>query len=248
MDIPKDGSTIQSLKIGIALIDIMMAHGKPMRFNEIQDASGMTKSNLYKYMNTLTQLELLMRENSTGLYHFGPKLIQYGAAAIGNQDTIEVITPYLQKISEHTNCSVLFAVATTNGPVIAKIWQPSQSLNIGAQIGTLLPINSSSGKIFNVFHNKAVTENWRLAANPAMAAGDEEFKNIMKNKIAFASEPLVASISSVSIPILNYSQELVGTLTMVGFTPDIPKDIHDPISRYLLAIQKEVSKAFGYSA
>ena len=248
MDIPKDGSTIQSLKIGIAIIDIMMAHGKPMRFNEIQDASQMTKSNLYKYMNTLTQLELLMRENSTGLYHFGPKLIQYGAAAIGNQDTIEVITPYLQKISEHTNCSVLFAVATTNGPIIAKIWQPGQSLNIGAQIGTLLPINSSSGKIFNVFHNKAVTENWRLAASPAMVFGDEEFKDIMETKIAFASEPLVASISSVSIPILDYSQELVGTLTMVGFTPDIPKDIQDPISRYLLAVQKEVSKAFGYSA
>ena len=99
-----------------------------------------------------------------------------------------------------------------------------------------------------MFHNKNVTENWRLAATPAMAAGDKEFKNITETKIAFASEPLVASISSVSIPILDYSQELVGTLTVVGFTPDIPKDIHAPISRYLLMIQKEVSKAFGYSA
>ena len=165
IEIKKNGSTIQSLQIGIGIIDVIVNNGKPMKFPEIQEKTKMTKSNLYKYMNTLTQLELLIRENSTGLYHLGPKLIQYGTTAIGKQDVVELVTPYLQTISQHTNCSVLFAVGTTNGPVIARIWSPDQILNIGAQIGTLLPPNSSSGKIFNVFYNNQITENWRVAAN-----------------------------------------------------------------------------------
>jgi len=175
-------------------------------------------------------------------------LIKYGATAIGNQDVVELITPYLQTISLHSNCSVLLAVGTSNGPVIAKIWSPNQTLNIGAQIGTLLPKNSSSGKIFNVFYNDLITKDWRLTTAPSMTDSDEEFHKIAEEKIAFAKEPLITSISSVSIPILSYSKELIGTITVVGFTLDIPKDTNDPLSQYLLEIQKEVSKTFGYTS
>ncbi len=247
IEIKKNGSTIQSLQIGIGIIDVIVNNGKPMKFAEIQEKTKMTKSNLYKYMNTLTQLDLLIRESSTGLYHLGPKLIQYGTTAIGKQDVVEQITPYLQTISQQTKCSVLFAVGTTNGPVIAKIWSPDQILNIGAQIGTLLPPNSSSGKIFNVFYNNHITENWRVAAEPSMTDEDKEFHKIKEEKIAFAKEPLITSISSVSLPILSYSEELVGIIAVVGFTPDIPSATSDETSQYLLKMQQAISKTFGYT-
>jgi len=248
IEITKSGSTIQSLQIGVGIIDVIVNNGKPMKFPEIQEKTKMTKSNLYKYMNTLTQLDLLTREDSTGLYHLGPKLIQYGTAAMGNQDVVELVTPYLQTISQHTQCSVLLAVGTTNGPVIAKIWSPNQVLNIGAQIGTLLPPNSSSGKIFNVFYNNHITENWRVAAEPSMTDEDIEFHKIKEEKISFANEPLITSISSVSLPILSVSNELIGIIAVVGFTPNIPTAITDPLSQYLLNKQEEISKMFGHNS
>jgi DNA-binding IclR family transcriptional regulator len=248
LEIKKNGSTIQSLQIGIGIIDVIVNNGNPMKFSEIQEQTGMTKSNLYKYMNTLTQLNLLIRENPTGLYHLGPKLIQFGTTAIGKQDVVELVNPYLQTISQQTNCSVLFAVGTTNGPVIARIWSPDQILNIGAQIGTLLPPNSSSGKIFNVFYNNHIIENWRIEAEPTMTDIDKEFHRIKEEKIAFAREPLITSISSVSLPILSFSEELIGIITVVGFSPDIPTATTDATSLYLLEMQKEISKTFGYNA
>jgi len=248
IEITNKGATIQSLQIGIGIIDIIVNNRKPMKFPEIQEKTKMTKSNLYKYMNTLTQLDLLTRENSTGLYHLGPKLIQYGTTAIGNQDVVELVTPYLQSISQHTNCSVLLAVGTTNGPVIARIWSSDQILNIGAQLGTMIPPNSSSGKIFNVFYNNHITDNWRAVAEPSMTDEDNEFHKIMKDKIAFAKEPLITSISSVSLPILSFSNELVGIIAVVGFSPDIPTAITDPLSQYLLKMQKEISKTFGHTS
>ena len=248
IEITKNGSTIQSLQIGVGIIDVIVNSGKPMKFPEIQEKTKMTKSNLYKYMNTLTQLDLLTRENSTGLYHLGPKLIQYGTTAIGNQDVVELVTPYLQAISQHTNCSVLLAVGTINGPVIAKICSPNQVLNIGAQIGTMLPPNSSSGKIFNVFYNNHITDNWRVAVEPSMTDEDNEFHKVKEEKIAFAKEPLITSISSVSLPIQSYSEELIGIITVVGFTPDIPTTITDSFSQYLLKMQKEISKTFGHTS
>lgn len=64
-------------------------------------------------MNTLTQLELLYRDKTTGMYHLGSKLIQYGMAAIGNEDITSRITPYLQEISHNTSCTVLFPFGHT---------------------------------------------------------------------------------------------------------------------------------------
>jgi len=58
MEITKNGSTIQSLQIGIGILDVLINNGTPMKFVEIQEKTNMTKSNLYKYMNTLTLLDL----------------------------------------------------------------------------------------------------------------------------------------------------------------------------------------------
>ena len=135
MEIVKSGSTIQSLQVGMSIIDSIATTGNPLRFSDIQESTNITKSNLYKYLNTLTQLELLYRDKTTGLYHLGSKLIQYGMAAIGQEDVVTRITSYLQEISHQSNCTVLFTVWTYNGPVVAKIWNSNQSLNIGAQLG-----------------------------------------------------------------------------------------------------------------
>ena len=66
-----------------------------------------------------------------------------------------------------------------------------------------------------------------------MTDSDKEFHKIKEEKIAFAKEPLITSISSVSLPILSFSNELIGIITVVGFTPDIPTATTDPLSQYL---------------
>lgn len=75
----------------------------------------------------------------------------------------------------------------------------------------------------------------------------EEYHEIHKNKIAFAKEPLVPSVSSISIPVFNYNAELLGAITAVGFTESIPDHYEDPLSQYLRKSCLEISKVFGYT-
>ncbi|MFF2455825.1 IclR family transcriptional regulator [Peribacillus simplex] len=250
MEIVKSGSTIQSLQIGMSIIDLLASQRTPLRFSDIQELTEITKSNLYKYLNTLTQLDLLYRDKTTGMYHLGSKLIQYGMAAIGNEDVTSRITPYLQEISHHTSCTVLFSVWTYDGPITAKIWNSNQNLNIGAQLGTRLPPSSSSGKVFTVFQDPSLTAEWiekdRNVTGSFLKETDE-YHEIRKYKIAFAKEPLVPSVSSMSIPVFNYNSELLGAITAVGFTESIPDHYEDPLSDYLRKSCLEISKIFGYS-
>ncbi|MGJ9386015.1 IclR family transcriptional regulator [Salipaludibacillus sp. CF4.18] len=250
METVKPGSTIQSLQVGMKIIDLIVATGTPLRFSDIQESTKITKSNLYKYLNTLTLLEILYRDKTTGMYHLGSKLIQYGMAAIGQEDIITRVTPYLQEITQHSNCSVIFAVWTYDGPVIAKIWNSNQSLNIGAQTGSLLPPSSSSGKIFSVFHDSFATSKWlskEHAGSEYLNMSEQELQSIKKNKISFAKEPLAPSVSSTSIPILNYSAELLGAVTVVGFEGFVPTKPLEELSRYLINKSLEISRNFGYN-
>ncbi|MDR4887396.1 helix-turn-helix domain-containing protein [Fredinandcohnia sp. QZ13] len=240
----KSRDTIQSLSIGISILDTIAKARRPLKITEIQAETNITKSNLYKYINTLVQDDLIFRDQNSGLYHLGSKLIQYGMTAMGNQDVLAIISPYLQSISEHTNNTALFSVPTFNGPVIAKITRSNQILNIGAEIGTLLPPYSAAGKIFNLFAEQQKTKKWKENYQSTIMEDLDEAQIIRKEKIAFAKEPLISEVSSVALPILNYLNELIGIITLVGFSSDIPGTIDDPQSKFLQKMRVEISKNF----
>ncbi|QGQ44049.1 IclR family transcriptional regulator [Metabacillus sediminilitoris] len=251
MENAKNNTMIQSLQVGMSIIDLIAIQENPLKFTEIQELTSITKSNLYKYLNTLTHLGLLERDKKNGTYSLGSKMIEYGMAAIGNQDIISKVTPYLQEISLHTSFSALFAVWTNDGPVIANIWSSNNGLNIGANIGTRLPIQSSSGKIFSVFNPPNLTKEWKDKELAVLTDKERTYLLndeglIEENFISFAKEPLVPYVSSLSTPIFNYNKELIGAITVVGFSQLISQDLNDDLSQYLLSMSNQVSKRFGY--
>ena len=66
MNNEKNPTMIGSLQVGFGIIDIIASQSQPLKFTEIQELSQITKSNLYKYLNTFTYLELLYKDKQTG--------------------------------------------------------------------------------------------------------------------------------------------------------------------------------------
>ncbi len=253
MEISKTGTTIQSLQIGMSIVDTIAQQGRPLRMADIQELTQITKSNLYKYLNTLTQLGILYRDKTSGSYMLGSKLIEYGMAAVGQENVVDRISPYLQQISSKSNLTVLFTAWTANGPMVVRMFNATQGINIGAQIGTLLPIQSASGKIFAAFMDEATIRAWKAQETQQLAEEqikrfEEECLWIRKHRISFAREPLVSSVSSVAFPVLNFNQSLLGSFVVIGFLDSIPQVIEDELSQYLLEISNEISESFGYTA
>lgn len=247
----KSNSMIQSLQVGMSIIDLIASKEQPLKFSEIQELTQITKSNLYKYLNTLTYLQLLHRNKQSGAYMLGSKIIEYGRSAIGNQDIISTVIPYLQELSQQTSLSALLAVGTPSGPVVANIWNANQLFNIGAQIGTQLPILSATGKVFSAFHTSNVIKDWKERELHELT--DEEKEELVREErivvehgISFSMEALVQNVTSAAAPILNYNNDLLGTVTLVGFLQFFPHDINHEASQKLLSIAKEVSSIFGY--
>lgn len=251
MEENKKHTQIQSLLVGFSIIDRIAKNGSPMKFNDIHSDTKIAKSNLYKYLNTLTNLGILYRDKENGYYSLGSTLIQYGMAAINQEDLISKVTPFLHEINMKLKETTLLTVWTTNGPMIVKMIHSHLGLNLGGQVGTILPISSAAGKIFATFMQHPSTKSW---IKEELSKLDEktqkqliiEFEKIKKDNISFANEALAPNISSCAIPIFNFEKELLGSIIVVGFEKSIPHTVENELSQYLLRKGKEISAIFGF--
>lgn len=244
-------TTIGSLVHGVNIIDVVAQSDTPLKFTEIQELTGISKSNLYKYLNTLTQLDLLYRDIKQGHYSLGYKFLEYGNAAMKNNDLTSKLSPYFKEISNLTNMTTSLSVWLNDTPVITNIWNTNYGLNIGAQIGTKLPLLSAAGKVHAAYANKEEIFKWieqEQAKLPNLSKDDfqHELDEIRKSHVAFAKEPLTKHVSSMSLPILNYKNELIAAVTVIGFTEQVPKDVSSEIVQQIIEMNKEMSRSFGY--
>ncbi len=242
---------IQSLQIGLNILEILAMEKEPLKFTDIQNLTAMTKSNLYKYLATLSEFGLINRHPSTNAYTLGHKLVQLGNAALGQSSLIEVVIPYFKKITENTNLTVLLAVPSKKGPLISYILSADYGINIGAQMGTHLPLTSSTGVVFSAFGKDVFLKEWEEEEQSKFNESELQQFQVEKEKtggLLFASktEPLVKHVSSFSAPILNFNHELLGAITVVGITETVPKSVDHPTGQYVLNVAKEISEYFGF--
>lgn len=246
----KSSNTIQSLEIGCDILELVASSEHPLKFNEIQERSGMTKSNLHKYLNTLTQAGMLYRDKSSNLYTLGSKLIRYGMKALNQENAMDKVMPFLQEINRECRNTVLLTSWSPNGPMVVSMINSQVGLNIGAQIGTVVPPMSAAGKVFIAFQNEPEVEEWKqrewtkLDENKRRML-EKEIEGVREQGIAFAKEPLVPSISSIALPVFKYDDRLLGVIVVVGFSQSIPDRIEDELGRYLLGMRDRIAEAFG---
>jgi DNA-binding IclR family transcriptional regulator len=252
MSIDKNNTMIQSLQVGMSIIDLIASKDQPLKFSEIQEQTQITKSNLYKYLNTLTHLQLLHRNKKDGSYVLGSKIIEYGRSAIGGQDLIATATPYLQELSFQTNLTALLTVATPNGPIVANIWHSNNVFNIGAQIGSQLPIFSATGKVFSAYSASVLLQEWK---NKELLHLSSEMKDqlaeaeqiVSETGIAFSKEALVPHVTSAASPLFDYKNELIGTVNLIGFIEYFPQSVEHEFSQQLINVSREISSLLGYT-
>ncbi|MDR7236949.1 IclR family transcriptional regulator [Neobacillus drentensis] len=242
---------IQSLQIGLNILEILAIEKQPLKFTDIQNLTSMTKSNLYKYLTTLSQIGLIYRHPHTNMYTLGHKLAQLGNVALNQSSLIEVVIPYFKKITEHTNLTILLAVPSIKGPLISYIVSADYGINIGAQMGTLLPISSSTGVVFSTFEKNVFMKDWEEKELPKFNQSElNQFQDDKEKtrRLFFASktEPLIKHVSSFSVPLLNFNHELLGAITVVGITETVPKSADHPTGQYVLNVAKEISEYFGF--
>lgn len=172
-------------------------------------------------------------------------------AAVDQENVLDRITPYLEELNSTTQSTVLYSIWTQSGPMVIKMLNVSHGFNIGAQIGTVLPPNSATGKIFMAFMDETSVKEWKEAERihpDQLQLLESEVMIVKEKEISFGQETLVPSAASISFPILNYKRNLLGAITIVGFLNQVPTNEEADLSKVIIGISKQISKSFGYTS
>lgn len=202
---------------------------------------------MYKYLNTLTQAGVVYRDPRQGDYRLGYKLLQYGSKLTHSEIIEERLSHYLKEISGQTNMTALIATWVNDRPIITQIANTNFGLNIGATVSTELPPLSAVGKVFAAFKGDETTELWKTAYLDTALLNDfnTELEEVKSSKFAYSKEPLIRHVSSISFPLLNYKNDIVAAVGIVGFTDDLPSTFNDPFVQKIAPIIGEMSEVFG---
>jgi IclR family transcriptional regulator, acetate operon repressor len=118
-------------------------------------------------------------------------------------------------------------------------------------MGTNLPLSSSTGVVFSVFEKNVLMKEWEQEELSKFKKSELQQFQGEKDKtrrsfFASKTEPLIKHVSSFSVPIFNFNNELLGAITIVGITETVPKSADHPTGQYVLNVAKEISEFFGF--
>lgn len=242
---------IQSVEVGFRILQVLAEKRGPMSLNELANATGLFKSQLYRYLNSFVYLGVLIRENEENpRWSLGPELITLGSAALEGLQLSKLANPYLIELKDKLNETVALSIWREQGPFFIRWESSNKFVNIGINTGSYVPLYTATGKIFRAFLPETVTE---LLYQKEVAAGnidpgeyDADIEQIKKQHYALTRGSLITGIVTVSTPIFFPSAKLAGALSIVGVWGELDASPDSKTVLELLKTGREISYRLGY--
>ena len=225
-----NGSTgIQSIEVGAPLLTALVAAPGPLTLTALAAAAGMTRSKAHKYLTSFGRVGLVAQNPITGRYTIGRLAIELGFAALRRMDMVEIAQEALDDLRDRLDMTASLTIWANHGPTIVRRAENRQSISLVVQLGTVLPLlTSSNGRIFAAYLDRRVTQELidaELAVPKGSAAKaglrgpadvDALVAKVRHHGIASAAGTVHAGVIGISAPVFDHSKSLVAALTVVG--------------------------------
>jgi DNA-binding IclR family transcriptional regulator len=213
-----DRRGIQSVEIGMRVIEALRAAAAPLHLKDLAKASGLPTSNCHRYVVSFVRTGFLVQDLSSGRYDLGPRLLQAGLAALARIDAIAVGTAALERLVDKTGNTGLLSVWADFGPTIVR-WMPGlAAVRTSLSTGSTLPLlTSATGRVFLAFLPPRQTS--PLLAKEALSDNIEPaplIAGVRAAGIARVSGDHIPGLSAVAAPVLDAHGEAMAVLTLVG--------------------------------
>jgi DNA-binding IclR family transcriptional regulator len=224
---------IQSVEIGMRVIEALRAARAPLHLKDLAKASGLPTSNCHRYVVSFVRTGFLAQDINSGRYDLGPRLLQAGLAALARTDPIGVSTTALERLVDATGNTGLLSVWADLGPTIVR-WMPGlAAVRTSLSTGSTLPLlTSATGRVFLAFlpprQTAALLANETLSDNvePGLLAA-----GVRSSGISRVSGDHIPGLSAVAAPVLDAHGEAQAVITLVGARKGIAAAAVDRLRR-----------------
>jgi DNA-binding IclR family transcriptional regulator len=151
-DGPKKSGTprgIQSIEIGMQVLNALAASTGPLHLREVAKASKTSASKAYRYLVSLSEAGLVKQDPDTGQYDLGPFCCDIGLSVLKRISGIEVVTDALAAVVNEIHRDVHATVWTDSGPMVIRWLEGSPGVAIKVRSGVILPVlTTATGRVW----------------------------------------------------------------------------------------------------
>lgn len=251
-DEERSGSSefIQSVVITGQIIEALAAAGQPMRLTALASQLGEPKAKMHRHLSTLKHLGFVDQDAKTETYRLGLKLVYIGQSAIDQFDLRRLAEPYMSRLRDLTRQTIVLSTPANGDAIINAVVESLNLVTISVRLGYRLPAHASAqGRLNLAFAPAAVQQRIlarklqaftpRTLVDPAMMR--ERLAQIRRELFDVSMDETLLGISAVAAPILNFDNELVGAIAIVGTT----QDVHEPVDPEQLKLLRACTKAIS---
>ena len=207
----KNQGGVQSLEIGLSVLDVLIDHNEPMMLKDIAQAIQMHPAKCHRYLVSLIR-KSYARQLRDGRYGLGDRVNALGHTGFNKNDILERLTRIANEIKDTLNCGVQIAKWFSEGPIIIQSVEPDSPISIITRIGSRMPLTTSAtGQLFASYQPDAVIESlvkaeWRIEDKAVLAEKWQDF-NQLQAKIrtqgyATVSGDMLMGINAITIPVI----------------------------------------------
>ena len=213
--ISKNQSGVQSLEIGLSILDVLIDHNAPMMLKDIAEAMQMHPAKCHRYLVSLIRKNYASKLDD-GRYGVGDRvnaLASLGHAELNQNNLLARLTQVANEIKDTLNCGVQIAKWFSEGPIIIQSVEPDSPISIITRIGSRMPLTTSAtGQLFASYQPDAVIQplvnaEWQpsnIAAD--MAKKWQDFAQlqakIRTQGYATVTGDMLMGINAITIPVV----------------------------------------------
>ena len=214
---------MQALVRGLRVLDILSEASGAVRFNALQEGTGLPKGTLHRIVQTLLD-ERYLQETETG-YRLGSRPFQLAHRVWDGFDLRGAAAPELERLARDIGEATRLAVLDNGQTLYIDQRDAQREVRIGSAVGQRVPLHATAlGKALAAHLDEGARR--RLFASDLAAitdhtvtnieALDREFNMIKARGYAVSIGENHEELAAVAAPVLDHSARPIGSVGIVG--------------------------------
>ncbi|WOE33240.1 MULTISPECIES: IclR family transcriptional regulator [unclassified Acinetobacter] len=225
---------VQSLEVGLSVLDALVFSRKPMMLKELAEKLSMHPAKVHRYVVSLVRMNYA-KQLDDGRYTLGEQAWRLGLSCIQRTDVIQAAQPMINELHRKINCGLQISKWTSQGPLIVQWIEPDQPVSVITRVGSIMPLlNSATGRAYAVFMAEEMVrplleQEWQQKqAQNIYPANWTEFLSMKQRFIeqgaATVSGDMLVGVNAICAPIFNAAGEIEFCIAALGSENLLPID------------------------
>ena len=244
----------QTLYKGLTVLETVARASEPCGVTEIADLLGLTKSNAHRTLRGLVALGYVRPAAEKGRYELTSKLWEIGSFFFSKLDIRRVCAPYMTRIAEATQETVLLSVLDGTEVLFLAMIESPQAIRAYTAVGQRAPAHCVASGLVQIAwagEDAATRLKTTLSRHTPLTITDpdlldERLAEVRRDRFSISACEWVENANAIAVPLRDATGKVIAGIGITG-----PSDRLDPAacirhSPLLLKIGKEISELLGY--